>query len=369
MKGIQVQPVSPVASQATLHSIQLGQLSGLLAFLLWWYGLVLATRKGATMPGKTKPRVHPVRVSLWLAVLVFMSACVPGPTAMPTFTPFAPASTTGTPAPVTPNAQATATEAVPVVDTATAVDTGWQAEYFSNDNWQAPPVFTRVDPEPVFDWQEGSPSPDIPADNFTVRWTRCLDLEERYYIFMADGDDFVRVLVDDVLVLYTPVYANVPIPFAVTAGQHCIKVEYRDSIIVARVSFSFQPGEALPSAAGDTAWQAEYFNNTELRAPATYTRNDANPQFDWQLGNAAPGMPIDEFAVRWTRCLEMEGRDYIFTAQADDRIRVVVDDAAVIDVPSMVHSEIPVPITAGNHCIKVEYWETAGPANVSFSFR
>ena len=158
-------------------------------------------------------------------------------------------------------------------------------------------------------------------------------------------------------------------PFAVSEGQHCIKVEYREFIGFAYVSFSFQPGDPFTTGDTGTEWQAEYFNNRDFQGPAIFTRNEAAPEFDWQLGNPVPGMPNDEFSVRWTRCLEMEAREYIFTAHADEYVRVLLDDSPVLEAPVSVNAEAPVAVTAGRHCIKVEYQERTAAANVYFSFR
>lgn len=308
-----------------------------------------------------------------LAVLVVsligLAACASALTAVPTFTPFAAPSTTSTSAPAALVAP-TATETAQSISTPTTADTGWQGEYFTNETWQGPAALTRVDPEVVFDWQVGSPDPSIPVEFFSVRWTRCLNLEERYYIFTANPDDYVRVLMDDILVLDTPTYSKTEIPFAVMAGPHCIKVEYQEFIGNAYLNFSFQPGEPLPAAAdASTAWQGEYFNNRDLQGSATFTRNDPAPQFDWKLGNPAPGLPIDSFSVRWTRCLDMEGGDYTFTAQADDFVRVLVDDGQTLEALASANAETTVSISAGHHCIKVEYRDDQGPANVNVSFR
>lgn len=315
---------------------------------------------------KTKPCLY-ARWGLILLLSAGFAACAPGPSAViatnvpPTETPAATLTPLALPSPTSP----------PAVEPAQAqVDTGWQGEYFNNETWQGPATFTRVDPDTVFDWGAGSPAPDFPVDAFTVRWTRCLSLEERYYIFTATADDYVKVLVDDVMVLDMPAYDYVDMPFAVSAGEHCIKVEYREYIGGATVSVAFRPGEALMSSAdASTAWQAEYFNNKDFQGPATYTRNDPAPQFDWQLGNAAPGMPIDNFSVRWTRCLDMEGRDYVFTAHADEFVRVLLDDVPVLEAPVSVNAETPVTVTAGNHCIKVEYRDELNEANVFFDFQ
>jgi len=315
------------------------------------------------MIGKTKTRVL-ARVGLFLALFACLSACALVPSALtPTSVPSNTPEATLTPISIPPSPTST-TQPVDA-----QADTGWQAEYYNNDTWQEPAALTRIDTDPLFDWQYGSPDPGIPVDNFTVRWTRCLDLEERYYIFTASGDDYVKVLVDDIQVLETPVYANVAIPFAVTAGQHCIKIEYREFIGYANVFFSFQPGESFTVADAGTAWQGEYFNNREFLEPVKYTRNDPAPQFDWAIGNPAPGIPIDGFSVRWTQCLEMEGRDYVFTAQADEYVRVLLDDVQVLEAPLSVNAETSFAVTAGQHCIKVEYREDEGTANVSFTFK
>jgi len=87
------------------------------------------------------------------------------------------------------------------------------------------------------------------------------------------------------------------------------------------------------------------------------------------LGNPAPGLPIDNFSVRWTRCQAMEGRDYGITAQADEYLRVLVEDVQVLEASASASAQTTLPITAGNHCIKVEYREDQGPASVNVSFQ
>ena len=155
-----------------------------------------------------------------------------------------------------------------------------------------------------------------------------------------------------------------------TAGPHCIKVEYREFVGGAVVNVTFQPGEALPAAVETgTGWQGEYFSNRDLSGPAAFTREDLAPQFNWQLGNPAPGLPIDNFSIRWTRCLDMEGRDYVFTALADEYVKVLVDDVQVLESLAAANAETTVPISAGSHCIKAEFRDDQGPANVNVSFR
>jgi beta-glucosidase len=48
---------------------------------------------------------------------------------------------------------------------------GLKAEYFASDNFDGPPVATRVDKQIDFDWNSASPVTGAPAEHFAVRWT------------------------------------------------------------------------------------------------------------------------------------------------------------------------------------------------------
>ncbi|NQU88502.1 MAG: glycoside hydrolase family 3 C-terminal domain-containing protein, partial [Mariniphaga sp.] len=48
---------------------------------------------------------------------------------------------------------------------------GIMGEYFSNDSLGGSPVMKRIDDNINFYWEADSPSPDLPDDNFSIRWT------------------------------------------------------------------------------------------------------------------------------------------------------------------------------------------------------
>jgi len=48
----------------------------------------------------------------------------------------------------------------------------WQGEYFGNPDLNGQPALVRYDGDIDFDWGPGSPDPSVPADHFSVRWTR-----------------------------------------------------------------------------------------------------------------------------------------------------------------------------------------------------
>jgi beta-glucosidase len=50
-------------------------------------------------------------------------------------------------------------------------DTGLNAEYFANPNLAGDPALKRRDPVINFEWNNVSPGPGVPAQNFSVRWT------------------------------------------------------------------------------------------------------------------------------------------------------------------------------------------------------
>ncbi|MDP4272491.1 MAG: glycoside hydrolase family 3 C-terminal domain-containing protein, partial [Bacteroidota bacterium] len=48
---------------------------------------------------------------------------------------------------------------------------GVVGDYFNNSKLEGKPVFTRIDDQINFYWESGSPSPKLPDDNFSIRWT------------------------------------------------------------------------------------------------------------------------------------------------------------------------------------------------------
>jgi hypothetical protein len=82
------------------------------------------------------------------------------------------------------------------------VYTRWRGEYFNNVSLSGAPALVRDDANINFDWGIGSPAPGIVAsDNFSVRWTRSLDLTPGRYRFTVSHDDGVRLWADNVLLV------------------------------------------------------------------------------------------------------------------------------------------------------------------------
>jgi hypothetical protein len=78
----------------------------------------------------------------------------------------------------------------------------WLGEYYNNVSLSGAPVMVRDDADINFNWGAGSPAPGLVGnDNFSVRWTRSLDLSPGRYRFTVSHDDGVRLWAGNVLLI------------------------------------------------------------------------------------------------------------------------------------------------------------------------
>lgn len=127
---------------------------------------------------------------------------------------------------------------------------------------------------------------------------------------------------------------------------------------------------AQPARAADDAWTASYWNNMTLSGAPVTTRSESKINGHW-VGSTSPipgVVNMDRFSVRWTRSVAFSAGTYVFRATSDDGIRVWVDDVLIInqwnDHPVQ-NAVVPLDMTAGDHALKVEYYENRGDAIVN----
>jgi hypothetical protein len=77
----------------------------------------------------------------------------------------------------------------------------WKGEYFANQHLSGSPSLVRDDAAVYFNWFYGAPGPGIPADHFSVRWTRTMSFPPGSYRFNTAVDDGVRLWVDGHLLI------------------------------------------------------------------------------------------------------------------------------------------------------------------------
>jgi PA14 domain len=118
-----------------------------------------------------------------------------------------------------------------------------------------------------------------------------------------------------------------------------------------------------------TGWLGQYYNNQSLSGDPALVRNDNDINFDWGSNSPAPGLiPNEHFSARWTRAIYFSPGNYRFFVEADDGVRVWVDDKSVIDewhsASGSMYSVDVQNLSEGPHTIKVEYYQDAGLARI-----
>ncbi len=130
---------------------------------------------------------------------------------------------------------------------------GFRGEYFNNRDLAGTPVMVRDDTAVNFDWGYGAPGPGVAADNFSVRWTRTVNLPPGNYRFTATTDDGVRLWVNGHLLLDNwndhPATAVANVIYA--AGDTSLKMEYYENggLAVAKLNWQLDSGGPPPGGA------------------------------------------------------------------------------------------------------------------------
>ncbi len=254
-----------------------------------------------------------------------------------------------------------------LIITSVATYPDWKSEYFDNQTLSGPPVLTLDNAEINFNWGTGSPDPSIPADHFSVRWTRSQWFDAGTYRFTASVDDGMRVWVGSTLIIdqwhdQPPTIYTADIPLA--AGTYPLRVEYYEDTggAVAMLSWA-------PVTASGNAWSGQYFNNPYLSGGPTFTHTDPNLNFNWGTGGPGGGISGVNFSAKWDSSLNAPYTGfYTVYATSDDGVRVWVDNNSLID---QWHDQAPttyaasVYLTAGPHNWHVEYYQHLGGAQIN----
>lgn len=249
----------------------------------------------------------------------------------------------------------------------------WKGEYWPNRTLSGDVTLLRNDRDPAgalglnFDWGTGAPSPSLPTDDFSARWTRQADFDASTYRFHVLADDGVRLWVDGQL-LIDKWQDQHPTEFtadrAMVRGARSIKVEYYEHTGSARLKVWW---EKVPASYPD--WKGEYWSNSDLSGSPSLVRNDRAVDFGWGAGSPAAGLAADRFSARWTRQVTFQPGVYRLLAWADDGIRVYVDGKVVLDEWHNSSGDqvygVDVPLN-GVHAIEVQYFEQTGDAKIRF---
>ncbi len=126
----------------------------------------------------------------------------------------------------------------------------WRADYFNNPDWAGAPVMTGFFSFVSFDWGFGSPSPAVPADNFTGRFTTDAFFYAGTYNFSLIADDEMVLIIDGVTFLDTRGQGQSGKPFNIAVsmwqGTHRVEVMYREWTQTAYVFVNWALGGTPP---------------------------------------------------------------------------------------------------------------------------
>jgi hypothetical protein len=246
--------------------------------------------------------------------------------------------------------------------------TQWRGEYWTNASLSGLAQMCRNDASLDFDWGWGSPSGNIPVDNFSARWTRTLSFPAGQYRFHMRHDDGARLYIDDVLRLnaWGTCCGWNQVDVTLSGGDHTIRMEMFEATEVAYAALRWERLDI-------TGWRGEYYNNTSLSSFPVLVRDDgADINFNWLGQSPDPVVQADQFSVRWTRTLTFTASAYRFDVFHDDGARLYIDNTLVLDnwCANCSLTDITiVTLSGGPHTLRLEMWDNSGWAGAQLSWQ
>lgn len=126
------------------------------------------------------------------------------------------------------------------------------------------------------------------------------------------------------------------------------------------------PAQPTPVPYNFRGWRTLFYGNTQLAGVPLAV--DDLPAIDFNWRNAAPraGVPADYFSVSFDRTMEFAAGFYLFTIEADDGVRVMLDNQVFVDQwTGMAGQVLRIGRTlSGQHDLRVEYNDQGGAARV-----
>jgi len=120
-----------------------------------------------------------------------------------------------------------------------------------------------------------------------------------------------------------------------------------------------QPATSCPTG----QFQAMYYNNRFLEGEPDFAICESSINHNWDWGGPRNNIDNDNFSVRWSGRFNFFDGNYTFKVRADDGIRVWLNNDLIIDEwkdqPTTEYKQERF-VSAGEHEVKVEYYENSG---------
>ncbi|WP_165985089.1 PA14 domain-containing protein [Streptomyces sp. YIM 98790] len=143
--------------------------------------------------------------------------------------------------------------------------------------------------------------------------------------------------------------------------------------VAAGTSLVVVPPAQASVSCSSTQFTREFFSNGSLSG--TPVKKDCDGEItEWWAGGAPlPGMPSDNFSVRWTLTRDFgSGGPFNLYAAAHDGIRVYLDGTRTIDLWKDTTTQrsrtVQVTIPRGRHTLRIEYANWSGSASAKFRY-
>jgi len=247
---------------------------------------------------------------------------------------------------------------------------GWRVSYFDNPTLSGNPVATADVEQVSFNWGAAAPAGQVPADFFGARFERSFQLQAGFYQFLLYADDGARLWLDGELIVdqwQGATGQQFLVERALTAGSHTFRLDYFEAVGGAALQFFWNYTPQLPR------WRVEYFNNPTLSGEPVVNRYEADGsrplEHDWGAGSPVPGIiAATNWSVRYVGRFRFESGNYLFTARADDGVRLFINDTPIVDNWRDGVTDLQRRfngIGADTHTIRVEFYNRSSPGRLS----
>ncbi|MEZ4771025.1 MAG: PKD domain-containing protein [Caldilineales bacterium] len=120
-------------------------------------------------------------------------------------------------------------------------------------------------------------------------------------------------------------------------------------------------------------WRGEYFANADLQGQPVVVQDDPQINFNWGAGSPAPGVPPNDYSVRWTRDQAFEQGAYRFTVNVEGGVRLWLDGQLLIDSwrdqGLRLEQADSGSLSRGAHPVRVEYRKRSGNGLIAVSWQ